>query len=487
MSSIPLLSGVTNVIKITPNNSLIPGSVNNVNNLFKLSNLTDSKFDDFLSIANSGTKIAVVDDQAEIPKFIDSDFNNTTPQGSLWFLGNVEQNKSFYIETGSSLSIENSSSTIADQYNSYSFTETSGNIIDRCQLRDGVPINDITYQVDGVISKGVKFGPTAGSRFNLSTMPYLSDLTNLSIVAVIKIPGNTDFFSWDWMQCALSSGALALFFNQNDYNFYVNTMPSDSYCFVAFLWDGTKTGNDRITAYVNNVKQTNIIFSDHTGNGRTPTNLANYGQIGPLTSVPNDLEIDEFRIYNRTLSEDEIIILYNQWFNQSNYWTVTIKPVISSVVSLGANTWQITGSGFKPGSTDPTGTIGGISFTVKSGSTDTSIIITEGEGTPPGIQILNIRNSDNEIDYVSMVTSVKRNHSENSPETLIGMPSKDNSVAGLNIHKDEKFGNPLGDVVDNNSGINLADGSAESKPIQTSRGSSGHSLSMYSKPSWLYP
>lgn len=59
-----------------------------------------------------------------------------------------------------------------------------------------------------------------------------------------------------------------------------------------------------------------------------------------------------------------------------------------------------------------------------------------------------------------------------------------NSTPGTNTHIDTQYGNPLGDVVDNSSGDNLADNTSQGNPVTTSRGS-GCCLSMYSKPSWL--
>jgi hypothetical protein len=71
-----------------------------------------------------------------------------------------------------------------------------------------------------------------------------------------------------------------------------------------------------------------------------------------------------------------------------------------------------------------------------------------------------------------------------SPELFQNIPISNSTGGG--VSPDTKFGNPLGDRVDNSSGVNLADGSAESKPVITVRGGGGGTFSISSKPSWLY-
>jgi len=70
---------------------------------------------------------------------------------------------------------------------------------------------------------------------------------------------------------------------------------------------------------------------------------------------------------------------------------------------------------------------------------------------------------------------------------VYGIPSSSNLSGGSGVSPDTKFGNPLGDRVDNSSGINLTDGSAEGKPVTTVRGGGGGGIiGISSKPSWLY-
>lgn len=72
------------------------------------------------------------------------------------------------------------------------------------------------------------------------------------------------------------------------------------------------------------------------------------------------------------------------------------------------------------------------------------------------------------------------------PDPFVGMPPIGNFVGG-GISLDTKLGNPFGDRVDNASGINLADGSAEGKPVTAIRGGGGGGIvGVSSRPSWLY-
>lgn len=73
----------------------------------------------------------------------------------------------------------------------------------------------------------------------------------------------------------------------------------------------------------------------------------------------------------------------------------------------------------------------------------------------------------------------------NSDEDFIGMPPANLSTPNGSNLSDTKFGNPLGNQVDNSSGINNANGSSEGKPAIPGRGIAGVNLGMYSKPSWL--
>lgn len=401
-------SNVQRVLKITPDNDLIPSSINNFSHLFSLSNLSGSKFNDWRSLVSSVNSIMVYDDEykSELPKFIDPDIDIDTPEGSLWFNANVIADKVFYLQVGTNLNKINSSDSFQNQFNSYGFNETSGNLIDRCGLRDGLPKKDVTYQQTGQLGKSIKFGPANSSRFEIYDMPYLSALTNVSLVTVVKLPDDNNIFQWVYLQIIKTSGGLVVYFSEHNYTFYIDTLPTDAYCLIVTTFDGDETGSDRIKAYVNGVLDTNIIFGDYSDPGQTETNSTNFGEIGSFPTVNNNIEIDEFRIFNKTLSQDEVTLIYNQWFNNNNYWTVTIQPIITSVVKNGL-IWSITGSGFLPdGTTQPTGTAAGTSFTVLS-VTDTLLVIQLGNNIDTKNESILIINSDNESFHYNMLINFK--------------------------------------------------------------------------------
>jgi|WetSurMetagenome_2_1015567.scaffolds.fasta_scaffold136034_2 hypothetical protein len=68
----------------------------------------------------------------------------------------------------------------------------------------------------------------------------------------------------------------------------------------------------------------------------------------------------------------------------------------------------------------------------------------------------------------------------NRSSELIGMPPPANFVSEGDKLSDTIRGNPLGDRVDTSSGDNVQKSVQDPK-----RQASGHSLRMYSKPSWL--
>jgi len=72
-----------------------------------------------------------------------------------------------------------------------------------------------------------------------------------------------------------------------------------------------------------------------------------------------------------------------------------------------------------------------------------------------------------------------------NPQDFIGMPPANLSTPDGDKLSDTKFGNPLGDQVDNSAGVNNVDGSSEGKPVLPGRGTAGVNLGIYSKPSWL--
>jgi len=249
------------------------------------------------------------------------------------------------------------------------------------------------------------------------------------------------------------------------------------------VFDGALSGNDSLKCFVDATKLTDILFQISIGTV-TSINVENYGDIGASSSSSNNMEVDEARIINRALSQDEITVRYNQWSNQATYWTVTVQPIITSVIDLGFGKWQINGTGFKPEAADPTGNIAGIPFIIDEGATDTSFTVKEGPNIPAGIQAINVTNSDNETDYTSIVSNTDRLFiAGSSPTNFIGMPSPKLFTPSIQI-SDTNRGDPRGDTVDNKAGENLVDGTQAGNPVRPTRGG-GSNLGMYSKPSWL--
>jgi len=69
----------------------------------------------------------------------------------------------------------------------------------------------------------------------------------------------------------------------------------------------------------------------------------------------------------------------------------------------------------------------------------------------------------------------------NRSSDFVGMPPPELYTQDGDKLSNTNRGNPLGDKVDNSSGTNVTQSIVDPK-----RQSSGHSLSSYSKPSWLY-
>jgi hypothetical protein len=67
----------------------------------------------------------------------------------------------------------------------------------------------------------------------------------------------------------------------------------------------------------------------------------------------------------------------------------------------------------------------------------------------------------------------------------VGMPPKAGNTVGNLQHSDTKFGSSRGNLNDNSSGDNKADGTENGGPVKTVRGGGGGILGISSKPSWL--
>lgn len=500
MTTIPLIDGANRVLKIKSNNSYIPSTLSSGDNFFKIALLSDSKFANWLSIADTSSKIGIIrgSNSLELSRYMDANYNSSTPEGSLWFNSPIEFNDYFYLQTGASVSISNNSSVFTDcgYIAAHGFQESSGNAVDRCGTYPGV-ISDAIYNETALLDTGLGMTSSPMSMINLGIIPDLILAPKYTISMLLKISAyegqlfgqyyqNAVYFSSEFGDL-ISPNYIEVTFSFDKATY----IPLNEFFQLDVVFDGTQTDSDldiqdrkRYKIYINKNLVELTTVSGHVPTTTPDTGIGNF-LYGDNAALPIDGVIDEARINLQAHSPQQIQWRYNQWINTSDYWTVTVQPIISSVTYIGFGRWQINGTGFIPESSNPTGTIGGIPFTVEAGATDTTFIIEKGTDTLSGVQQLQITNSDGESDYQNILISTIRKHSFDSPENYIGMPPKECGTP-KNL-RDEKYGNPFGDVVDNSSGDNLADGSAEGKPVQTVRGgSSGNNLSMYSKPSWLY-
>lgn len=411
MSSTILLPGASRVVKLTPNNSLIPSPISSIDNLFDISLLSGAKFASWRSLATEAGKIGIVENEGkESLRFIDTNFNISTPAGSLWFLGKSEQNLPYYLQTGASLSKVNSASVFndIDYIIASGLLELSGvNFSNRCSDLDGHLI-DVAYNQAALIDKGVGFdGSTSVISFNEEQIP-LEYASKFSVKLVMKQTVMGVMSAW-----AVQGTAFMIFCQDantlsftTDQLYYMATMnptgviTSDTMFILDIVYDGTLVGNNnRLKIYIDGIQQSLSFVGD------VP---ANYGD---LTGFSFDIGlsgltfagvVDEIRMkIGICETEEEIIAHSKQWHNKATFWTPTIQPVITTIENLGAGRWQLTGSGFIPESSDPTCEINGVACTIESAS-DTIVTIEEGIGTPSNNKFITLTNSDSEtVNYLT--------------------------------------------------------------------------------------
>jgi hypothetical protein len=497
MSSIPLITGATNVLKIKPNSSYVSNNLTSVDNLYDIANLTASKYATWRGVATTAAKVGVVASSSgtEVGRYIDANYSIGTSTGSLWFLGEAQQNKSFYMQTGATLNKSNSSSIFTGRglVHSMGLNEASAPVIDRCGLYSTTP-SAVTYNQTSIIGKGIKFAASSyilspsGKYFNSLTSYNLNTLVKITTVGTPQSIMSRDngagdlwvFFTGPVCNIRISGTAQAVFT-------ITGLISNDTYFLLSVIYDGTQPTNaTRIKAYINGVQQV-LSFPAAPVPASIPVSNSTSFYLGDAYDGGLIGTVDEHRVGTSIMSSEEPLWRYNQWFNQASYWTTTIQPIITAVSSLGGKNWRIDGSGFKPGTTSPYGTINGVSYTVSAGSTDTSFTIVEGNGTPPGSGTFTVYNSDGEHDYTPIISGTPRTVVVDvSPTNFIGMPTSSNFSTGNNQHLNTGYANPKGDQVDNSAGANSADGTEGGNPIRPIRGGGGSNLRMYSKPSWLH-
>src|SRR4030042_1283992 len=502
MSSIPLLTGATHVLKIKPDSALIPATILSTDSLFSLVNLSDSKFSSWKNIASTAVKVGVIDTASgtDVLRFIDTNYNISTHEGSLWLLGPVEQDHAYYIQTGDTLSKENSDSVFNSTVVSYGFHEASVGSVDRCgnKFASGTLVE---YNVTGQI--GTAFKMLVNSLITIPDTVEIENKAKLTISLVMRQDqvnsSNYEIIAFQGSAFSIQTLSGVMIITINGLVFYADVAYStyvtdNTWFLLTVVFDGTQTDTD---LNLQNSKRFKIFINDT----EVPINSFYIGHdpayvpaITPFSGYDFVLgfegyglvgAIDELRIVTDAWTPEEISLRYNQWFNQATYWTTTVQPVISSVTTLGGKRWRIDGSGFKPESTDPIGSVSGVPFTVEAGATDSSCTITDNSDALPGVQLIRITHSDNETDYTLIVSNTKRLVIEGeSPTNFIGMPSSIMCISGEQ-HRDTNLGDPRGNIVDNQAEENIVDGTSDGNPVRTVRGGGSSNLGMYSKPSWL--
>jgi len=416
MSNIPLIKGggQNRVLKLTPNNNLIPSAITNIDNLFSFSNLNNSKFDLWKSIATNTNKIGIIDANSGLETIRYIDPNNET----MWFLGNSEENYCYYLQAGENIIKSNNPEVFTTggciACHGYLETGTPINILNRCGDEYNPNPADITTQQTGVIDVGYGMnGSSSVVKYDDTLRIPLNNINKFTIKMLMKQTVLGTESLW------LNHGVGANIYCINDTNiqvsmdylsFYANFDPtgiifSDTFFVIDMVYDGTQTGNaNRFKIRVNGV-DVNLSFTGDVP-AKTINNSTAILEFG-TNGYSFDGILDETRIMPEIAETiDESVLRYNQWTNQSNYWTVTIQPIITNIIKISNNKWKIEGTGFKPEETNPTGTINGIEFDVED-TTDTSFIAV-GNNIVEGTKIFIINNSDDESDfYISDLTDLK--------------------------------------------------------------------------------
>jgi hypothetical protein len=413
MSALPLLSGATQVLKISPLAELVPEAISSIDQLFSLSLLDDDKFIPWRAAASAASKIGVIDVTSglEVARYVDAGFNADTPAGSVWFSGPAGEGKSFYLQAGAGLAKTDQSSIFADHLCAYGFNEGSGSIIDRCNNHNGTGI-DVTYEHPGKIDLAILNG--INSYMDLGNMPDLHGIPKCTFHFLIKLSDLTEgLIAWDGSGTNIDAyngdfeASIDATTSMSKINFSDAGGELDEYCLISIVFDGAQTdvdpdvqNHERFKIYLNGEEITwDFLFGDTIpsvtfDSGTYPLEL---GFSGGGWSTP--CAYDEMRIMNNAASSDEILLRANQWLQQSSYWTVTVMPVISSVEVLGEDRFLLRGGGFKPEAADPTGTVGEDAFAVESCSDTECVIVADKQY---GSFEINLQNSDGESDSVTV-------------------------------------------------------------------------------------
>lgn len=419
MSLINLVPGANRVIKLTPNSSVLQDL--STDNIFDMSLLSETKFNNWNLTANLPSKISIVkNNDDEISRFIDTNYNVSLHKGTIWFSGSLGQDDCYYLQTGDLEKI-NDPSVFEDTIMSFGFHE-NGNSIDRCGQKTIIGSN-VTYVQEGLVGEAYGFLQPDYINSALVT-PEVVECRNLSKLTISLLIREDEFSEYtiflnnhtqDFLTYGIYIDKYAGIFDITFFDMSVcmvmanaSTSLGEPYL-LTIVFDGTKENEDidlqnkeRFKVYINDVEVTDLSFF-----GNVP-DVTWAGQENSQFEIGTDGytfkgTIDELKIVPLAWSDEEITRRYNQIFNKTTYWIPTVQPVILSVEKYGSKQWKINGTGFKPESVNPTGTINGKPFIIMEEVTDTTIIVKPSEDLVTKKAIFSVTNSDNEADMSTVL------------------------------------------------------------------------------------
>lgn len=402
-----MLWGTTHAIRLTPNSELIPETVSGFDNVFRMALLSDSKFSGWLLTAETSANIAVSDSGTEVSRYVDANFEPSTPNGTLWWAGDAEYGRSFLLEAGPRISRSNSSAVFDNHICAHGFYEPSGESIDRCGYRN-ITGSGQTYSVDAMLDLAMGHDAVSDKLFFAQNIAALNSVSQTTIHLLIKKVvvgevGNRIWLRWGSGWTIATSGnvmtlscAFSTFRATFDYSL---VFTSDEFALLSIVFDGTQTDVDvdaqdakRFRVYVNGVEQTLVFAVGHVPDSSADASA--YECAYGLTNASFIGSIDEDRWSFASNFSAEVLLRYNQWIQNVVYWLVTVVPVIFRVSRTGPFTYAVHGTGLSI-SGNPTVIFGGVEANVNF-ATDTIIQFTVGAETPTGRKTCTVINEDGE-------------------------------------------------------------------------------------------
>ncbi|MFA5166793.1 MAG: hypothetical protein WC449_05910 [Candidatus Paceibacterota bacterium] len=416
MASVPLVAGVERIVKITPNAAYAVDNIPAIDQVVKIVALADAKFDDFNTIVGGDpSKLAVMDSVAgtKCLKYADANLNMVTHSGHVWFEGVVNPGRSFFLQAGSALAETNSSLVFTNQGQliSCGFNEAAGNPVNRSGGAISGTVANITYGAAATLDKAFDFNGN-NSNVHFGQPLNWNGASRFELIMLISqdVLDVTDL--WFRYYADATHGIQVRSFTDGTLKFHLfaNAYPSIKFDYsTAFaagqlrllhlLYDGDLYMDDgRGRVFVNGVNIKNIPASGYVYDiipTVVPTISGVENMCVGFSASALDGKVDEIRVGVNVRPDPLSISWRANNLLQADYWTATIQPLITDITYLGNGRWQITGSGFLVGGVDPTGTIGGVAWTVEGVATDTVVIVVQG-ATPIGTQDFIITNNDGE-------------------------------------------------------------------------------------------